>query len=599
MWLLVGSLAVLLGLLAMLQYRWAGEIGRAEAERQQHRLERSARRFAEELRRNVGQVMLAFRPDFPGGSGDVRIRQLGHLARWQQSEHADLVTRVVLLTRPGTGDLVVEAADAGSDEFVPIPLPAGLESVQQRLEAADDARAFKGGFRWNWMLWKPLALVVPMVQPDRREQRRLAPGDLRLNGAAVIELNVGYLAGALLPQLAEVHFGPLDEGDYAVAVLSRHDGTILYSSDPSLGPAELEHGDVRLGLLPQQGWTGSPGSPGGRFNRGSRPPGMRPPGGRRPPNAPPRASGFPDPRGGPRGRGRPSGGEEEPSLWVLVVRHHGGSLGAAVEAARRRNLAVGLGILLLLGTAAIVLAVGGQRARRLARQQLEFVAGVTHELHTPLAAIRSAGQNLADGVVSDAQQVRRYGDLIQKEGGRLSALVAQVLDFAGIESGARAYVVEPVALGPLVWKVIGDLDLVLEEAGLTVEVDIADELPEIRGDATALRRALENLLTNSVKFAAEGGWVGVRARPRSDGRAVVLRVEDRGPGIPRSERERVFEPFYRGRAAERNQTPGSGLGLSMVRHVAEAHAGRVHIEPREEGGTAVEIELPITGADGV
>ncbi|MEE8218543.1 MAG: ATP-binding protein [Vicinamibacteria bacterium] len=598
MWLLVGSLAVLLGLLAMLQYRWAGEIGRAEAERQQHRLERSARRFAEELRRNVGRVMLAFRPDFSGGSGDVRMRQLDRLARWQQSEHADLVTRIVLLTRPGTGDLVVEAADAGSNEFVPIALPAGLESVQQRLEADDDARAFRGGFRWNWMLRKPLALVVPMIEPDRREPRRLAPRDFRLDSATVIELNVGYLTRALLPRLAEVHFGPLDEGDYAVAVLSRHDGTILYSSDPSLGPAELEHGDVRLGLLSQQGWTGWPGSPGGRFNRGSRPPGMRPPGGRRPPHASPPASGFPDPSG-PEGRGRPPGGEEEPSLWVLVVRHHGGSLGAAVAAARRSNLAVGLGILLLLGTAAVVLAVGGQRAGRLARQQLEFVAGVTHELHTPLAAIRSAGQNLADGVVSDAQQVHRYGDLIQKESARLSALVAQVLDFAGIESGARAYVVEPVALGPLVWKVIGDLDLVLEEAGLTVEVDIADELPEIRGDATALRRAIENLLTNSVKFAAEGGWVGVRARPRSDGRAVVLRVEDRGPGIPTSEHERVFKPFYRGRAAEQNQTPGSGLGLSMVRHVAEAHAGRVHIEPREEGGTAVEMELPIAGAEGV
>jgi signal transduction histidine kinase len=275
------------------------------------------------------------------------------------------------------------------------------------------------------------------------------------------------------------------------------------------------------------------------------------------------------------------------------VRHHGGSLAEAVEGVRRRNLGVGLGILLLLGTAAVVLAVGAQRARRLARQQLEFVAGVTHEIHTPLAAIRSAGQNLADGVVSETQQVRRYGDLIQKEGGRLTALVAQVLDFAGIESGSRAYSADPVELGPLVDKVVGDLSLVLEQAGMTVEIHVAEDLPEIRGDESALRRALENLITNAAKFGRKGGWIGIRASVAPDLRTVALRVEDRGPGIPKSERGRVFEPFYRGRGAQQTQAPGSGLGLSFVRHVVEAHGGRVHVEPRDDGGTAMVMELPI------
>jgi signal transduction histidine kinase len=282
--------------------------------------------------------------------------------------------------------------------------------------------------------------------------------------------------------------------------------------------------------------------------------------------------------------------------WVLAVRHHGGSLAEAVDAVRRRNLAVGLGILALLGTAAALLAVGGQRARHLARQQLDFVAGVTHELHTPLAAIRSAGQNLADGVVAEPQQVRRYGDLIQKESGRLNALVAQVLDFAGIESGARSYATEPVAIGSLVQKVAGDLGLVLEQAGLRVEVDVADGLPEIRGDEAALRRALENLLTNAAKFAASGGWVGIRAALRTDGRMIALRVEDRGPGLPKSERGRVFDPFYRGRNAHETQASGSGLGLSLVRHVAEAHGGHVRLEPRDGGGTAAVMEIPV--ADG-
>ena len=128
---------------------------------------------------------------------------------------------------------------------------------------------------------------------------------------------------------------------------------------------------------------------------------------------------------------------------------------------------------------------------------------------------------------------------------------------------------------------------------MAVEADLAPDLPPVRGDAAALRRALDNVVANAVKFAASGRSLAVRAATRADGGAVVLRVEDGGPGIPRDERERVFEPFYRGGAAERNATPGSGLGLSLVRHVVNAHGGRVRVEGREAGGTAVVLELPV------
>jgi two-component system phosphate regulon sensor histidine kinase PhoR len=172
--------------------------------------------------------------------------------------------------------------------------------------------------------------------------------------------------------------------------------------------------------------------------------------------------------------------------------------------------------------------------------------------------------------------------------------VAQVLDFAGIESGNRAYAAEPLSIAGLVEEALRDHRLVLDQAGMAVERDVGPGLPEVRGDAAALRGALANLLTNAAKFASAGRWVAVRASARADGRAVVLRVEDRGPGIPRDERERVFEPFYRGPAAERNATPGSGLGLSLVRHVVRAHGGSVHVEGREGGGTAVVVQLPGT-----
>jgi signal transduction histidine kinase len=588
MWLLIGALMLLLGLLAVLQYRWTGEIGRAEAEREKARLERSAQRFARALGRDVGRVALAFGPEMPPQGGlDLRPRYLSRLDGWRRTELADLVSGVVLVLRSGPGELLYESCDAEGHEFVPIPPSPTLESVGRRLDRLEDDGAFRGGLRPERLLRDPLALMFPILEPASDRPARPGPRGLRPRGTVVVELSEDYLGHVLLPELAEAHFGPLDEGDYEVAVLSQPDDTVIYSSDPALGAEEWDRADVRMNLLSPLFW---PGPPRERLDRGDR-------FGNRPPMAGP---GPPDPWS--EGRPGPDVDETRPAgpgggPWVLAVRHHGGSLAEAVAAVRRRNLAVGLGVLALLGTAATLLAVGGQRARHLARQQLDFVAGVTHELHTPLAAIRSAGQNLADGVVADPRQVRRYGDLIEKESGRLHALVAQVLDFAGIESGARAYAAEPVAVARLVRKVVGELGLVLEQAGLRVEVDVDDGLPEVQGDEAAIRRALENLVTNAAKFAAEGGWVRVQAARRTDRRTIAVRVEDRGPGIPRSEHGRVFEPFYRGRNAHRTQAPGSGLGLSLVRHVVEAHGGHVRLEPRSEGGTAVVMELPIAGSD--
>lgn len=584
-WLLVGALAVLLAVLAALQYHWTGEIGRAEAERGRARLTRSSLGFERQLAYELGRALFAFRPQAPGRGGDPRLRLQERLDRLQDAPHAGLVSRLTLVRISDDGTPLAEQATPEEPEFVKTAWPEELDALRPVLEDLSEGRLPRGGVRPDLLMASPPAVVIPHVRPDDEPGRRPGARSFRIDGLLLVGLSEDHLKRVLLPELAEVHFGPPEESDYAVAVV-RRDGAVLYTSDPESHPEQWSDPDVRLGLGLDERFTRD------RMDRGRGP--GRPPRGRRGPGdlfdvALPGRPPPPD-AGGPRGR-RGQTRPVDDSPWILLARHRGGSLDQAVAAVRRRNLGVGLGVLALLGTAAALLAAGGARARRLAHQQLEFVAGVTHELHTPLAAIRSAGQNLADGVVAEPGQVRRYGDLIQKEGGRLSALVAQVLDFAGIESGSRAYSMEPVRMGELVLQVTSDLSLVLEQAGMALETDVGPDLPEIVADPVALRRALENLITNAAKFASEGKWLRVAVSTGADG-GVRVRVEDRGPGIPKDDAERVFDPFYRGHNARERQAPGSGLGLGLVRRIVHAHGGQVLLDAPSLGGTAVTMVLP-------
>jgi signal transduction histidine kinase len=278
--------------------------------------------------------------------------------------------------------------------------------------------------------------------------------------------------------------------------------------------------------------------------------------------------------------------------WRLLVQHQQGSLEAAVERVRRRNLLVSFGILLLMGVSIGLLTVSSRRAQRLARQQMEFVAGISHELRTPVAVIRSAAENLSHGVVGDADRVRRYGDAIQVEARRLGEMIERVLHFAGIESGRRV-AQTPVAVAAVVEAAIDAT--VSPDEGVTIERHIPPQVPPVLGDAAALRSAVQNLVTNAVKYGGADRWVGVRVEPHESGRAPEVRitVEDHGRGIAASDLPHIFEPFYRGKDALARQVQGSGLGLALVRRIVEAHGGRVSVASREGAGSAFTIHLPV------
>src|SRR5262249_29946090 len=234
--------------------------------------------------------------------------------------------------------------------------------------------------------------------------------------------------------------------------------------------------------------------------------------------------------------------------------------------------------------------------QRLARQQIEFVAAVSHELRTPLAVICSAGENLADGVVADGAQVKRYGTLIQTEGRRLADMVERVLQFAGITSGTTTRADAGVNRGVVIADASAAMAADAHDRGVTITVSSPDALPAVAGDADALRSAIQNIVGNAVKYSHAGGLVDVSTEVLHDRRILRIRVVDRGIGIDAADLPHVFEPFYRGRSAVDAQVRGTGVGLSVVQHVIQTHRGDVHVESRLGTGTTVTVVLPATSA---
>jgi signal transduction histidine kinase len=224
---------------------------------------------------------------------------------------------------------------------------------------------------------------------------------------------------------------------------------------------------------------------------------------------------------------------------------------------------------------------------------MRFVAGVSHELRSPVSAISMLSRNQADGLVADADKVRQYGELIHQQSRRLNEMVEHALEYAGIHSALRRPANDEVDLRRILQEAVDERRQALDRAGFAVELAVSPDLPPVRGDARLLRMAFDNLLINAQTHAESGRWIRVEARYSASEKEVWISVEDRGPGIDPADQVGIFEPFCRGRAAVEAQIPGAGLGLSLVRSAAEAHHGCVTLVSGPEEGSTFTVHLPV------
>ena len=232
-----------------------------------------------------------------------------------------------------------------------------------------------------------------------------------------------------------------------------------------------------------------------------------------------------------------------------------------------------------------------QRDLRLAEMRSQFVSSITHELKTPLTAIRMFAETLKLDEEVNREIRAEYLDTILHESERLSRLVDNVLDFGKIERGRKTYRFQPVRLDEVVEKAARAAQYPLEQAGFALETAVEPDLPPVSADSDALQQAILNLLTNAMKYSGTSRRIGLRLE-RKNGRARI-QVEDHGIGIAVAEQQRIFERFYRAPTVENQHIPGTGLGLTIVSHVVRAHGGNVEVASRPGSGSLFTLSLPL------
>jgi len=249
-------------------------------------------------------------------------------------------------------------------------------------------------------------------------------------------------------------------------------------------------------------------------------------------------------------------------------------------------------------TLIIVLAFGAFLIVRTIAHEMEilkiksdFVSSVSHEFKTPLTSIKALMERLVDGKVRDSGKMEQYFSIIAQDTDKLTRLVNNLLDFSKIEEGKKEYDFSETDIVRITTEQVQGFKKEQVLTGPDIRLEIAGEIPMLRADADALSRALANLLSNAVKFTPPGK--AIRVALRSDGENIILEVEDEGIGIHPDETGKVFEKFYQGKNALDQSVKGTGLGLTLVKHIVEAHGGRILVESRLGRGSKFSMVFPI------
>jgi two-component system, OmpR family, sensor histidine kinase SenX3 len=588
---LVASLFVLLGVLAYLQYAWLGQISDGERERLQRNLKADTQRFADDFNREIQNAYFNFQIDADG---------------WREKNSSEFNERYKFWSEKTAYPNLVKDfyfVELKNEMLWQFKREKKAFEAAQWTENLDKLKPTLAAESFEPVTEEIPALLMPVNEAEQKTTRILvrtpnteniigAPsGTPEKYGVLIIELDENTIKTQLLPDLVKKYFSQNESANYKLAITNKDNQTIfqtenLTATDASAKLFEFSpdnfifftnreilstvHTERRKTIVLSK--TESQTTENNSAQNSNRRIEMQMTNNEK-----------------PRVRIFESNKSENDSAWTLNVQHTAGSLEQFITNTRRRNLAVSFGILSLLGISVGLIFLSALRAKLFAQRQVDFVSSVSHELRTPLAVIYSAGENLADGVTKEQNQVARYGDLIKGEGRKLSKMVEQILDFAGADSGKKKYDRRETNVAEIIENALAECRSLLDEKEFKIEKNIAENLPPISADKTALSQAIQNLIVNSVKYSS--GEKHLKISANNGGGRIKITVEDKGIGIAPKDLKHIFEPFYRAKAVVDEQIHGNGLGLSLVRQTIEAHGGKISVESEIGKGSKFTIIL--------
>lgn len=627
--LLIAACCLTLAILGSVQFSWIKRANDDQHQQVMAAVRFSIRVFNRSLLREVSHLLTVFRAD-PGWDPSERARRFAEslFVLHESSSHGPAIKRILFHDASNQAKARLVELQLAEQRWEPIRPEHEYQDLEALLQSTSSRyrRVISTPWLSTWLYYPDYSALVRPIATLAREPVS-GKRELLFAGYLVLQLDFEHIRQSILPALVRGHFRAMAGNVlFDVAFAVDDDVTDFYRSDradmsdPDVGTESSasdanawgvgddqlvagwkETADVRRDVLLTTGSVPSPVARVGGIQRIA----LRS-------NAPDPIEIARYPRS--RRRAEESVGEpgvlpftpDRPRLFLagdrqhrleVIVKHVDGSLEDAFALRYRRSLAMGAGLLLLLGGAMALVVVSLRRASRLASMRLEFATAVSHELRTPVTAIRAMGDNIAEGVLGTSDKALGYGKLIRDEGRRLSEMIEQTLKLVSLDSGSDRYDVVLVDAAAVVDDAVEHARPIIDRAGFVLERSDADDIPPVLADETALKQSLGNLLSNAVKYGLPGRWVKleVAATNGDEKPEVEISVHDRGPGVPPKEVRSIFEPYYRSVSATDSKVPGSGLGLNLAKRMVHGMGGRLTLRSVPGQGSVFTIHLPAAG----
>ncbi|TAE24381.1 MAG: sensor histidine kinase [Candidatus Kapaibacterium sp.] len=606
-WLTLALLA-LVPFLAYLQWKWVGEAVEREEEQLRGALKTAAVQFLYSFNQRIIQVQQSFstitkavpKQDFSTLNTAQKQKLLTKATQEYWAEHqsgleADLIQDVYYLVPNENNDdeWLVTRFDTTSKELVPSAMP--LTALQEdELESFPPISRFIAGLT---------AIVIPLqnsnLTPMEFDESQAAFLDEMVlfgvpkNPTILVMIHQKYLQHEVLPSLVQNHFGEINRLQFQCGIVQRKEDknsstkgsksssnqglNVLWSSDSTAQSSDFMNSSISLpiGFLPPRVGGGLAKMLPNFISLISQISKQK--------SSEKNISGTP--------LVAPKMGADSTFIRYLLgnvefhVQYKRDALESELSQIRWRNVAVSFGVLLLLSVGLVLIMLTVARSERLQHQQMQFVAGISHEFRTPLAVLSSASENLADGIVTSPEQAQRYGKVMKQEIMRLTGMVEQTLSFAGIQARRHTIEPKPVSVQTLVEQAITRHQGLLKDEAFLLTVQIPPKTAQmlVLADATALMTVFDNLINNAVKYTENRREIRIDAVLQDA--VILISIQDFGRGIPASEIAHIFEPFFRAQSVVDAQIHGNGLGLAIVQHIIAQHGGTISAKSEVGRGT--------------